>query len=717
MQWIAWVLAALAADPVVEPGGDWVVEEDARASIEQAISMLRGGRFEEAAASLQALDAASDAPELAYLHALAWYEAGNLSRAEAAAFAGADGGYGPLLNLKGLILADLGRGEEALRLFEAAERTAADDAALKGRVTLNRGLVEADSGRFGAAQERLEAAVALGETSGDASVVQGAVDNLARIASLTGEGGARDVLGAVVDHLRRGDLDEARGALEADRGTDRRARARQALARAAIARVEGRMDEAVVAADEALRLAREGGLVRERLAALGDLVALHIAMERPALAASTLQEALDLVQGTHFAVRELGLRIQSGFLAVDAGDLDKARAEAERARTLLRASPQPVAAARLDELDGRIAGAGGDGARSQAALERSFDALGERGYHADAARVATEALRRAGTPELREAWRRRALAAFEAAHDPSGPAFVAVSEGLSLAAAEDLDGALAAFVRAAEAAEAAGPRAARVGTIARENASAALAALGYSPENAAAAASLGLEEVLRGRERFQEGEQAYEAGREAYAAGRFSEARTAFERAMGVFIGLGEVGHANSCRRALAWATYQDAIRSPATASYPFFEELEQEAIQVDDPELAVRARAARAMSAAELGLPAAEGLLRDVAARADTAQLTIVAGQVWAELALLESLSLSERAGAAREAHGRLAGEDLGVHALYAVAVAAYNAEDYALARELVGLAAAAPGGLAEPVGQLSRALDEVEAHRAQAP
>ncbi|MFT5994308.1 MAG: tetratricopeptide (TPR) repeat protein [Bradymonadia bacterium] len=696
---------ALAAEPVVEPGADWVVEESSLPAIESAIALLRAGEMDQAATAFAALDAASEQPQITYLHALAAYEGGSLDTAQEAAFGVEAPEYAPLLNLRGLILADVGRGPEALAELSAAEEVAGTDRALRARILLNRGLIEADSGQFGAAETSLARAATLAREVGDDAVVQGAVDNLARIASLTGRGGARDVLGAVVEHLRKGDVASAEAALREDAGTDRRSLARQALARASIARVQGQMEPARIAAEESLRIAREAGLVRERLASLGDIAALYMAMERPALARVALDEALGLVEGTHFKVREIGLRIQSGLLASDEDNILLARAEADRALTLLMASSQPVAQARLAELQARIALLEDNTATAQTRFTESYDQLSALGYSADAARIAVDSVRRTDDDVLRAAWADKALASFEAAGDPSGPAFVAMSEGLLLASRDDIGGALEAFVRASEAAEVAGPRAARVQQIASENAAVAMAALGHNTEGAS---EMGLEEVVRRRGVFDDASAAYEVGRTAYDEGRYSEARSAFERAQQRFMELGEVDHGTTARRALAWATYQDALRTTGIASYPFYEEIEQEAIQVGDPELAVRARVSRAMIASELEQPSAASQLLEAARQAEGGGYDVLAGQVWAEVALKPG-ELADRAMAARKAAEHLTGEELGTHALYAVAVDAFNAEDYGLARILAGEAGARGGALATAVTELEEALVEV--------
>lgn len=696
---------ALAAEPVVEPGADWVVEESALPAIESAIALLRAGDMDEAATAFAALDDASDQPQITYLHALAAYEGGALGMAQEAAFAVESPDYAPLLNLRGLILADVGQGPQALQELSAAEEVAGTDRALRARIVLNRGLIEADSGQFGPAETSLARAATLAREVGDDAVVQGAVDNLARIASLTGRGGARDVLGAVVEHLRKGDVAAAQTALQSDAGTDRRSLARQALARASIARVQGQMEPARIAAEESLRIARESGLVRERLAALGDIAALHMSMEKPALARVALDEALGMVDGTHFKVREIGLRIQSGLLAADEENIPLSRTEADRSLTLLMSSSQPVAEARLAELQARIALLEGNISTAQARLLESYDQLSGLGYSADAARIAVDSVRRTNDDVLRAGWAEKALASFEAAGDPTGPAFVAMSEGLNLAARNDVGGALEAFVRASEAAEAAGPRAARVQQVASENAAVAMAALGHSAEGAS---EMGLEEVVRRRGIFDDASAAYEVGRTAYDEGRYSEARSAFERAQQSFMELGEVDHGNTTRRALAWAAYQDAIRNTGIASYPFYEEIEQEAIQVGDPELAVRARVSRALIASDLDQPSAPTQLLEAARQAEEGGYDVLAGQVWAEVALKPG-ELTDRATAARRAAEHLTGEDLGTHALYAVAVDAFNTEEYGLARVLAGEAAARGGPLVEAVTELEQALSQV--------
>lgn len=702
--WLVLAVGVALADPVVQPGADVGVVDGAPAT-QAAIELLRAERFDEAAAAFAELAAAAPSPQLAYLHALACYEGGALAKADTASKAVEDGDYAPLLNLKGLILADLGHGDEALAMLTRAESAAGDDRPLRARVLLNRGLVEADSGRFVPAETSLTRALELAREAGAEDVAAGALENLARVASLTGRGDSRDVLGAVVDKLRRGDLAGARAAVVEGEDADRRETARRHLAKAAILRVEGRMELALRETDEALRISRDGGLVRERLAALSDLAALHLALERPALAGTALDEAMALVGDTHFKVREVGLRIQAGFVAVEQGDADDAGVHAARARELLARSPQPVASARLAELDARRSLLTGDAAAADAAFGVAFDGLTSLGYHADASRVAVDAVRRTTDAARRAAWTTKADAAFRAAGDNTGPAALALSEGLALADAGDLEGAVAAFVRAAEGAADTGPRGDRIAEVARSNAATALVALGHSADAASSASTLGLADLSRAREVFVASEAAYERGRTAYDAQEYDAARLAFEEALTGFVTIGELKHANTARRARAWASYHGAVRRDAPSSLEFYEELEQEAIQVDDPELAVRARASLAITAATTGVPDAAVRLREAAARAEQADLPVVAGQVWAELALADG-ELDARAAAARKAFALLPGVDLGAHAMYIVAVAAYNAEQDDVSRALCDEALTSPGSLAEALGQLRSAL-----------
>ena len=112
---VFWLAVALAA-PEVTVAEEATFDDGADQAVEEAFAALAAQRFDDAARQFGALAEASDSAEYTYFAALARYEAGDLRRAERLLAAGAAryDDYGPLHNLHGLTLADLGRGDDAL---------------------------------------------------------------------------------------------------------------------------------------------------------------------------------------------------------------------------------------------------------------------------------------------------------------------------------------------------------------------------------------------------------------------------------------------------------------------------------------------------------------------------------------------------------------------------------------------------------------------------
>ena len=81
-----WALAASGAEPLVLPAtrAEIVVESDARPAVSEAFVALEARRFEEAGRLFGALSEASTSADLAYVEAVAWYEAGELRRSRRA---------------------------------------------------------------------------------------------------------------------------------------------------------------------------------------------------------------------------------------------------------------------------------------------------------------------------------------------------------------------------------------------------------------------------------------------------------------------------------------------------------------------------------------------------------------------------------------------------------------------------------------------------------
>ncbi len=701
---LLWLVAS-HAEPHVEVGGGAEVDEAARPAVEDALAALAAGRFDEAARAFAGLADASRGVELRYLETLARYEAGDLRGAARSADRGlaTDPRHGPLLSLRGLIRADAGEGEQALADLERASARAreAGDVPLQARVTLNEGLVWMDLGDLRKAAAAFERAERLATTAGDDDVRAAVLTNRALISALRGDGAASDLVGRVGDALRRGQVAEARALLTDSAPPGRRRALEAKVAQGAVERAEGRLDEAAVTLQEALTLAREGGLERDRARVLGELGTVHLLAGRDLLAREHLREALEVVGDSSFLMLALDLHAQAGIVAIGLDDLTAAAAHLESGRGIARQVESPMGGARLDELAGSVAAAKGDLAAADTSWRAAREALERRGWWLDAARVATAAARahaRRGSAGG-AAWEATALAAFEKAGETLGPAHVGIARGLGQAGAKDLEGALTSFVAAAEAADAAGTaRGERLAALARSNAAEALRVLGHGPEAAERAASLGLDGILARQKTLAAARAAWSEGMAAWEEGDFTTARIRFDVAFLGFRELGEEGYARTARRGRAWATWNSAVGLPPARAFPFYEEIVQEAIQVDDPELRVRARSAQALAAIDLSGVDPLPLLRTCAEDAVDVGMEALAARCHAGIAEAAP-SLDVRARAARRALELDPSGAASVYAMYSVAVDAFNAEQFVLAAEIATAVLPRAGELGDAV------------------
>lgn len=688
---ILWLCLAVAgAVPAVEIPEALTFEEEVRPEVEGALTDLRERRFEDAARRFGALADAGGNADFRYLEAMARYEGGDLRRAIRAAERGvaADPEHGPLLNLYGLALSEVGRGEDALVALERADAKArrAGSVPLEARVALNEGLVWMDLGELGRAESACRKAARLAEQAGETGILEQAAINLSVVASLQGSASADDLVGRVADRLRRGDLEGARTLVPSSEGESRREVIERRVARAAVARAEGRFDDAATDLQVALVKAREGGMVREVVRVLGELGTVHLFAHRDLLAREYLREALDTVEGTHFKVQALDLHAQAGLVDTRLGLMESARAHLVAGRELARKVDDPVGVVRLDELQAAIAAADGDLATATEAYEAALSALDGWGYWADSARVASAlvVLSSGRDPEATAKWSEAAVERFRRAGDPLGPAHVGIARGLGLVREGDVEEGLKAFVAAAKVAEESGTeRGQEVARVARDDAAEALRVLGHSPQGVERAQELGLTDAVARQEAFARAKTAWVEGMEAWDAGEWGVARERFDTAFSGFQGIGEAGYAATARRGRAWALWNLTVgQSPVTA-LPYYEEIVQEAIQVDDPELRVRARVAQALSAMEIPQVDAEPLLRSAAEDAESIGMDVMASRCWAGMADLGD-DLEARARAARRAQVLDPGGSASAYAMYSVAVDAYNADRYELALEL---------------------------------
>jgi tetratricopeptide (TPR) repeat protein len=342
--------------------------------------------------------------------------------------------------------------------------------------------------------------------------------------------------------------------------------------------------------------------------------------------------------------------------------------------------------ARLEELQAAIAVSEGDFQEASTAYQTALATLDERRYWADSARVASAlvVLSAGRDPEGVARWSEEAIGRFQRAGDPLGTAHVAIATGLGLAREGDIEGALEAFVGAARLAEASDTqRGQQVARVARDNAAEALRVLGHSAQAVQMATELGLEDAVARHEDFAAAKAAWVEGMAAWDAQEWATARERFDTAYSGFLEIGEHGYAATARRGRAWALWNLAVGQSPVVALPYYEEIVQEAIQVEDPELRVRARAARALSAMEIPQVDAAPLLQTAAEDAESIGMDLVASRCWAGLAELGD-DLEARARAARRAQVLDPGGSASAYAMYSVAVDAYNADEISLALEL---------------------------------
>lgn len=361
----------------------------------------------------------------------------------------------------------------------------------------------------------------------------------------------------------------------------------------------------------------------------------------------------------------------------------------------------------MRELEAGVAAADGRPDAAALAYAQAVAWYEAHGRSADAARAAVScaAALEGSDPEQAAAWGRRALAAFERAGDPLGPAHLALARGLARARAGDLTGALRRFAEATELAQAQdSPQARQLAATAQANAARALVGLGASPEGAQRSASEGVDALVAHQSALVAALALYDQGLAAYNAGRYTAARAQFAESQRRLLALGERAYADQARRAAAWAAYNVAVGLDPQQSWPFWAEILGEAQQLDDVELHARAAVAQAVCAQRLGMPTAAQNLQDAAKGAEGAGLPELAAQAWAARADAP-LSLAERAGSARRALALAPQEPASAYAMYSVAVDAYNQDQPELARALAEEVLPRAGSLRDAVEGVLRA------------
>ena len=689
-----WVMPVAAAEPQVAVEAP-AFASDVDAEVAEARLLLADKKFEEAARRFGALADAGGNAELRYLQALASYEAGDLRLAQRAVELGLkkSGDSAEFLSLYGLIQADTGNGDGAIKTFDKALSLVTDNET-RARVRLNRGIVYLDQGQVVLAEKDFLAAKEDADLSAAADLQTRVAENLGVVAALRGSSGARDPLGQIAEKLRVGDVAGARSVVPPT-PLGRREQIEAWLAEGAVSRAEGRMDAAVAAFERALGLAREGGLVRDTSYALAQIGVVYGLQGRYPLALDRLQEAVGLVGGTSFRVNELSYRIEAGRVAVRLGDFEQAKAQLAAVREVSRGLEDPLGIARAGELEGLLLASTGDLDGAVAAFSGAKTAFEGRGYWAEAARIATALVEvRAGTAGVDSA-KSDAQELFRKSGDPVGPAHVAFSEGLGLWRMKQSEPALKAFAEATRLGESVGTdRGRQVARVAKENAALLLRAMGRTEE--AIARGGGLEAAVADADAFQKYGESYEKGRALFDARRFEEAEQQFAEAEKGFSALKEVAYARRAAVAGGWARYNEAIGAPGPDAFRTWMALAEQGRGWEEPDLAIRAQAAAALKASELNLKEALGLLRKSAPEVERMGFQSLAVQTWAELAIKET-ALDDRVIAARRSFSLGNGDATGVYAMYSAAVDAYNAGENALALSLVEQALPNAGDLGD--------------------
>lgn len=688
MTWWAWLWLATAwSGELTLPGTEStvVLPRAVVAPVEAALVASGKGQHAEAARLLAAVSGGDAEADVRYLEALARYDAGELRGAERVSAVGlqADPTHGGLLVLHGLVLADLGRGAEALGVLERGLRAARGDRddRLAYRGLLVSGLVHVDAGRTAEARAAWTEAKASATALGDADALA-EVD--ANLRSLDGRA-ADDPIGQVSEKLSKGDLTAAKALVAAQSGTDHRSQARKGISQALVLRAEGRLDAAAQQLIASLQHTDAGGLIREEVAARLELAHLYHLSGKRNEARGELGAALQRLSGTSFAVHEVDVRVARGRHALLEDRVEDARADLVAAERTAAGVSWPLTAVRLAELRAGVAAAAGDRAAAESALRAAREGWSKIGYPTEAARVACDGIRLAAAAGVDVgAWRELALDAFAEAKDPAGAVHVAIAEGLGHARAKKDDAALRSFAAAIVAARAAGgPAGERLQRVAESDAGEVLKR--YQPAEAAIAKAkeLGLTGALGSHEAYLTARAAYETATRDFQSARYSAARDGFDRAVAGFVAAGEADLAQSARRNRAWSAWNVAAALEPAQAFAAYEALAAEVGGLGDAELEVRTISGAAIAAGRLQRTDAVTRLRTCAARADAAKLPDLSGRCYGEL-VQQALPLDERVTAAREA-ARRRPDRVGAVALYRAAVEAFNAEQFVLAEELL--------------------------------
>lgn len=670
---------------------------DAVAAGQEALSKRD---FDQAAALYHSLYTANGGAAAALAEAVARYEGGDLRGAKTAVEASlaADPKGVAAKNLLGLILVDGGSVEAGIKVLnEAAALAKGGEPRAAARITLNLALAALDQGRSADAKAGFDAAHKVAVDQGDGALAGAAAQGLVAAAGLsggdTGVGallGKGDVKGAMAEAQKQVTV-----------ATNRRQKLNAELDLAAVERAQGNLDGSVMRLRTAIDAGREAGMMREVAIGLGNLGLAYTLLGQHPLAADSLRAGVNEANRAGYRVVEADLRSELGFALVHMSDSTTAIEQQRACGGLLAHMDYPAGVARQAELGGAIASEQGDIATASQALTQAADWYIAHGRPLDAARVETQlaAAWQRTDPSKAESFAKKAEAYFVSAHEPLGPAHVALARALADAKAKRLPEALAGFARAAQLGEAAkSGSGAALARVARQDAASTLVALGAGQDLAALASQQGLGDLVARATSMQTAFATYDTAVQAYDARQWTAARQDFSEAQASFTKLGETGYATRAHRAAVWSQYNAIITLPAAQAVTAWSKLLPEAGQVEDPELYTRAYGAAAVAVHQSGQGDPTVRLNECVRRAAAMGLEDVEARCHGALAERAG-DLDARAKEARAAHKLVPGEIETVYALYSVAIDAYNAERVDLARELATLARPNAGALA---GQL---------------
>ncbi len=677
--------------------GDVEISGAASDAVAAGQEALARGDFDQAASLYHSLFAANGGAPAALAEALARYEGGDLRGARTAVEASLalDARNVAAANLLGLILVDGGAVEEGIKELNAAAVLAkGGDARASARITLNLALAALDQGRAADAKAGFEQAKQVATDQGDGMLAGAATQGLTAAAGLSGSDtgvgallGKGDVKGAAAEAQKRVSL-----------ATSDRQKINAELDLSAVERAQGNLDGSVMRLRTAIDAARKAGMMREVAIGLGNLGLAYTLLGQHPLAADSLRAGVNEANKAGYRVVEADLRSELGFALIHMGDATGAIEQQRACGGLLARMDYPAGVARQAELGGAIASEQGDVATANQALTQAADWYVKHGRPLDAARVETQlaAAWQRSDPTKADSFAKKAEGYFVDAHEPLGPAHVALARALADARAKRLPEALAGFAHAAELGDAAkSGSGAALARVARQDAASTLVALGAGQDIAALAAKQGLGDLVARANSMQTAFASYDQGVKSYDAHQWEAARQSFGDAQAAFTKLAETGYATRAHRAAVWAQYNAAISLPVSQAVPVWSKLLPEAGQVEDPELYTRAYGAAAVAVHQSGQGDPAERLNECVRRAASMGLGDVEARCHGALAEIEG-DLDARAREARAAHKLMPGDAETVYALYSVAIDAYNADRADLARELATLARANAGALA---------------------